>query len=136
MRDEPDLNGRRILVVEDEYFLAADAEWALRDAGAEVAGPCSSEAAAQAEFEARRPDTALVDINLGSGPSFRFAGTLKERRVPFVFVTGYDAVTIPNGFESVPRLQKPLELRQILGAFSKLLTNADWAQAAADAAGS
>ena len=33
------LSGRRVLVVEDEYYLADDIGRALRSAGADVAGP-------------------------------------------------------------------------------------------------
>jgi hypothetical protein len=36
------LLGARILVVEDEYYLAADLSGALSDAGAEVVGPIGS----------------------------------------------------------------------------------------------
>ena len=62
----------------------------------------------------------VVDINLGPGPSFKLAETLKDAGIPFVFTTGYDAEVIPAGFEAVERLQKPLQLRQIVGAVAKL----------------
>jgi hypothetical protein len=39
MTNEADLRGHRILVVEDDYYLATDAARALRGAGAEVIGP-------------------------------------------------------------------------------------------------
>jgi hypothetical protein len=39
MTDAPDLTGRRVLVVEDDYCMAGDT------AGAEVLGPCLSEEA-------------------------------------------------------------------------------------------
>ncbi len=120
MTGEPDLTGRRVLVVEDDYYLATDTARALRGAGAEVLGPCATEADARAELEEAHPDAVVVDINLGPGPSFKLAETLKDHGIPFVFTTGYDAEVIPVEFEGVERLEKPLQLRQIIGAVAKL----------------
>jgi CheY-like chemotaxis protein len=118
---EPDLTGRRILVVDDEYYLAADAARALQGAGAEVLGPCPAEEGAREELAEGKPDAVIVDINLGSGPSFKFAETLRDRAIQFVFLTGYDEEAIPAEFDKVERLQKPVQLRQIVGAVAKLL---------------
>ena len=120
MTGEPDLTGRRVLVVEDDFYLATDAARALRGAGAEIMGPCATEEDARAELEERRPDAVLVDINLGPGPSFKLAETLKDRGIPFVFTTGYDAGVIPTEFAGVERLEKPFQLRQIVGAVARL----------------
>lgn len=122
MTGEPDLTGRRILVVEDDYYLATDAARALRGAGAEVIGPCATEEDARADLAEQRPDAVVVDINLGSGPSFKLAEALKDGGIPFVFTTGYDAEAIPTEFEGVERLEKPLQLRQIVGAVARLTT--------------
>lgn len=124
MTGEPDLGGRRVLVVEDDYYLATDAARALAGAGAEVAGPCATEAEARAEIQARRPDAVLLDINLGPGPTFKLAETLKDQGVPFVFVTGYDQEVIPPEFAGVGRLEKPVQLRQMVGAVAELLAPA------------
>ena len=124
MTGEPDLTGRRVLVVEDDYYLATDAARALRGAGADVMGPCATEEDARAELDDQRPDAVVVDINLGPGPSFKLAETLKDLGIPFVFTTGYDAEIIPAEFEGIERLEKPLQLRQIVGAVAKLTTAA------------
>ena len=120
MTGEPDLTGRRILVVEDDYYLATDTARALRGAGAEVLGPCATEEDAQAELEEQRPDAVVVDVNLGLGPSFKLAQRLKDGAIPFVFTTGYDAGVIPAEFEAFERLEKPLQLRHIVGAVARL----------------
>lgn len=117
-----DLSGRRILVVEDDYYLATDAARALQGAGAAVLGPFATESAARNEINEQRPDAAVVDINLGSGASFTLAASLQDRDIPFIFTTGYDSEIIPAAFDRVERLQKPLQLRQIVGAVSKLLS--------------
>lgn len=67
-----------------------------------------------------RPDFALVDINLGSGPSFEIAKALSARNIPWIFVIGYDGNTIPPEFSGVPRLLKPIEARHLLAAVAAL----------------
>ena len=121
MPGKPDLGGRRVLVVEDEYYIASDTARALQGAGAEILGPCASEDAARTQLEGQRPDAALVDINLGRGPSFKLAEILLERQIPFVFVTGYDQEVIPEKFAGVERLQKPVQLRQMVDAVARLV---------------
>jgi len=114
MRGGPDLSGQRILVLEDDYFLATDTALALRGVGADVIGPCRTEEAARSELGNTKPTAAVVDVNLGNGPSFVLASDLKGRGVPFVFITGYDDDVIPAAFDGVQRLQKPVEPRQLV----------------------
>jgi DNA-binding response OmpR family regulator len=128
MRGEADLSGHRILVVEDDYYLATDTTRALRGAGAEVAGPCPTEQAARDELRDARPTAAVVDINLGGGPSFGLARTLHQEGIPFVFLTGYDEEAIPAEFAGVPRLQKPIELRRIVTAAAQAVAQSRPAQ--------
>ncbi|MBD8907814.1 PAS domain-containing protein [Methylorubrum zatmanii] len=121
MTSQADLSGYRILVVEDDYYLATDTARALQSAGAEVVGPCPSEEAAREALAEVRPTAALVDINLGDGPSFTLAGLLRENGIPFVFVTGYDEGVIPAEFSDVERLQKPVELRRVITILAETL---------------
>jgi DNA-binding response OmpR family regulator len=115
------LDGHPVLVVEDEYFTAVDAARMLRDAGADVMGPCPDIDAANAIIARRRPDAAVLDINLGHGPSFELAQSLKERGIPFVFVSGYDAEIVPDQFDGVDRLIKPVDSWQLVAAVSRLV---------------
>jgi DNA-binding response OmpR family regulator len=118
---EPDLSGHRVLVVEDEYYIAKDAARALRGAGADVLGPCRDEEAANIVVALNRPDAVLVDIDLGDGPCFTLAESLRASGIPFLFVTGYDDDMIPPKFDKVERLLKPVEPWQMLTAVSRLL---------------
>ena len=120
MSAEADLTGKRVLVLEDDYYLAADACQALRSAGAECVGPYASEAAALERIRNNGINAAVVDINLGPGPSFRMADALMESGVPFVFVTGYDHSVIPDRFASTPRFSKPADLREVVRAVAAL----------------
>ena len=48
---------------------------------------------------------------------YQVADILTEQRVPFIFVTGYDADNVDGRFRNVPILQKPVEqeaLRKLL----------------------
>ena len=87
-------------------------------------GPCATDEDAREKLEEQRPDAVVVDINLGPGPSFKLAAALKDRGIPFVFTTGYDAEVIPAEFEGVTRFKKQLQLRQIVGAIAKLTSTA------------
>jgi len=124
MTAEARLDGVTVLVVEDEYYIATDTARALQGAGAEVIGPFRTEKAARSAVDEQRPDAVIVDINLGVGPSFKLAETLKDRGIPFVFVTGYDQQVIPEAFSDVKRLEKPVQLRRVVDAVSALLTPA------------
>jgi len=124
MSGEADLSGCRVLVVEDDFDLATDAARALSVAGAEVLGPCATEADAREELAQARPDAVLLDINLGSGPTFELAEKLKDENIPFVFVTGYDQDVIPSEFAEVQRLEKPVQLRRVVSTLAKVLTPA------------
>src|SRR5262245_39709188 len=109
-----ELGGQRILVVEDDYYLAMETAKAVSAAGAVVLGPCASKEDALAVIERCVPTAAVVDINLGIGPSFDLALALRGRGVPLVFITGYDEDVVPRELADVPRLQKPVDLAAIV----------------------
>lgn len=103
----PQLSGCRVLIVEDEYFLADDAAQALRDAGAEIVGPVPGLEEAMEQVEADGFDVALLDIKLDDEAVYPVADMLSERGIPFAFVTGYDQSHIPQRFRDVPYQVKP-----------------------------
>ena len=106
---DPSLARRRILVVEDEYFLAVDLERELTAAGATVIGPAPSIEDALALIESSpEVDAAVLDINLGGEMSYPVADALTTRFVPFLFATGYNAQDIPTRYARVTRLDKPI----------------------------
>lgn len=111
------LSGKKILVVEDEYFLAPDIARVLAAAGAKIRGPCPDVDAALDVLAEETPSAVLLDINLGDGADFRVASALAKRKIPFVFATGYDPEAIPEEFVSIKCLQKPLRLNEIIQAF-------------------
>jgi len=120
MTGETDLDGYRILVIEDDFFLASDSERALRRAGGSVLGPVAQARQALDLLARETPSCAVVDINLGHGAEFGVSEALQDAGVPFVFVTGYNDVVIPARFERVERLRKPVDLRQMVRVVSRM----------------
>ena len=108
------LLGARILVVEDEYYLAADLSRALSDAGAEVIGPIGSLQEAQATVSCGRFDCAVVDMNLRGSVAHSIAERLGERGVPFLITTGYDRASLPESLQHAPRVEKPFTLDEVI----------------------
>ncbi len=114
------LDGDRILVVEDDYGLATDTARAVRRAGGTVLGPCPNEAAARAVLAGATPTGAVLDINLGTGPSFALARELHGRGVPVLFITGYDDALIPDEFAGTARMQKPVDLAEVVRTLRRI----------------
>jgi DNA-binding LytR/AlgR family response regulator len=50
----------------------------------------------------------VLDINVGGEKIYPLAEILTERKIPFVFVTGYSTDSIDSRFSHVPVLQKPI----------------------------
>jgi DNA-binding response OmpR family regulator len=121
MKTSVALGGKRVLVVEDDYYLASDEVTALEQAGATVVGCTGDPSEARDLIDQGGIDCALVDINLGEGPAFDTARALRDRRIPFLFTTGYDAATIPEEFGDIYRLEKPFAQEKLLIAVGQLL---------------
>jgi len=98
---------RRVLIVEDEYFLADDMAQALEKLGAQVVGPVQTTDKALAVLTDEPVDAAVLDINLKGETVFPLADALRDKGVPFVFATGYDAHSVPDAYRDVPRWEKP-----------------------------
>ena len=118
------LAGQNVLVVEDDYVLASETDRAIRLLGGHVLGPVGRERDALALIAKGVPRCALVDLNLGDGVRFAVASALQDRGIPFVFVTGYDDDLIPSRFDDVARLRKPVDMRDVVRATTRLCSAA------------
>ena len=107
------LTGRRVLIVEDRYLIASEMAEEVRRLGAEVVGPSPSVARARELIESGAPDVALLDINLDGEEVFPVAEQLAAHGVPFVFLTGYDADVLPDVWRDRPRVDKPVDVREL-----------------------
>ena len=99
---------RMCLVVEDNLFIALDAEDMLKSLGAGKVVIANSIAEARTFMSAEKCSFALLDVNLGSDNSLPIARTLIASGVPFAFGTGYgEALALPETMTTAPIVSKP-----------------------------
>jgi DNA-binding response OmpR family regulator len=118
------LAGKRILIVEDEYYLADDLARALQECGADVVGPVGSLRDAQEVAEDARIDCAILDFNLKGEMAFPIADRLQTDGIPFVIASGYTGAAIPDRFKSAPHIEKPFDTAAVLQSIDELLRTA------------
>lgn len=112
----------RLLIVEDEWLIAAEYVALVRKAGHSVAGPFARVAQALSAIEGEGVDAAFLDVNLGGGDtSFPVAQSLQSRGIPFAFLTGYGGHGRLTAFHSAPVLSKPVTPQALLVTLGKLL---------------
>ena len=108
------LNGLRVLVVEDSWQVSAALKGLLEAWGADVAGPVATVADAARLVSERRIDVALVDINLRGGElAYDLIDQLHGQGIRIVVVTGYADVPSMEGKVAVV-LQKPVHADVVL----------------------
>lgn len=111
----------RILIVEDEYYLAEDLAEALRGEGADVVGPVGTLAEAETVVGSERIDCAILDMNLRGDMAFPVADRLREAGVPFVIATGYNSASLPERFSGIPRVEKPFDPAEVTAVLPSVL---------------
>jgi CheY-like chemotaxis protein len=109
-------------VVEDNLIIAMNAADALRGLGADdvlIAGTVSE---ALAHIEVHPIALAILDVDLGGQTSIGVAERLKERDVPFLMATGYDAeqVAMESGIPASHVLSKPYSNEGIAEILSRI----------------
>jgi CheY-like chemotaxis protein len=119
-RGHRDLRGKIVLVVEDEFMIAMDYAMCLEAMGATVIGPVSSVPQALAMLREQRIDAAVLDIDLQGTKAFMVADALMERRIGFVFASGYDDIMIPERFSGVIRCGKPAKAADVADALGRV----------------
>jgi CheY-like chemotaxis protein len=117
------LRGRRILIVEDEVFIARDLADYFSRLGSEIVGPAHTLAEGlglQDEAEA-----ALLDINLAGETSFPLAEALLARNIPFVFFTAYSDLPVPTHLREVERYLKPASYLRVHRSLARRLAGSE-----------
>ena len=114
------LEGACVLLLEDEFLIALDAEQILQELGARRVETAATLSEAEQHARDGDFDIALLDVNVNGQMSFALAESLRARGVPVVFATGYELKdrAIPN-LETAFCVSKPYtseRLRQALCA--------------------
>jgi CheY-like chemotaxis protein len=101
--------GKRVLVVEDELMIRMLLEGMLTDLGHTVAAEAGGIDDAVAIAKKGAFDVAVLDVNLNGQPVTPVVEILIERRVPFIFASGYGLRGVPEAYRTIPTLQKPFQ---------------------------
>ena len=114
--------GRRVLIVEDEWLIALELQEVVEHLGYTVVGPVGSIEDAINFISERRPDAALLDVNVRGRRVGPVAIACEERGIPFALVTGYGRLTLDDPIlQSAPRVHKPFDDARIQGALATIV---------------
>lgn len=108
------LEGRRILLAEDEGLIALELERMLTDFGCDVVGPVASVEGVLENAERGGFDGALLDINLRGRQIFEILPKLQTLGLKLILTSGYDVTLFPPPFRGVPRIPKPFRESELL----------------------
>lgn len=115
------LEGRRILVIEDEGLIALLLTDALEEAGATVVGPCYTLAECLKVIESEDFDAAIVDVDLAGHDVFPAAEMIRQRNIPFLFHTAHgERAELQSRFADAPVCRKPTSMKDLLEVLSRI----------------
>jgi DNA-binding NtrC family response regulator len=117
------LNGRRVLIVEDEAIIAEDIRALLVDAEGVPVGPVSSLGEARRLLKEGTPlDAALLDVNLADGQVTPVLEALSARGIPSLVYTGGSLPEdVRQRHPDLVALSKPVAPARLIGELRRLL---------------
>jgi DNA-binding NtrC family response regulator len=116
------LQGRRVMIVEDELLIAMELESLLEEQGCAVVGPAPTVDRALALLDRELPDAAILDVNLDGQTAIPVAAALNARGVPFLLATGYgNAQACEPELKGAPRLDKPVSHDRLVRVLARIL---------------
>lgn len=109
----------RVLIVEDDPFIAMDIESAVADQLGDGVELIVVESVAEAQrMTAKQLACALLDIDVVGGKTFDVASALQDIGTPFAFVSGSAPHEVPARLRGVRFLRKPFSTHEV-AAFVK-----------------
>ena len=103
---------RRLLIVEDEFFIADDCASTAKEAGFEVAGPYSRLEDVPQDLSGI--SAAILDLDLCGVSASPLVDRLLEMRIPVTLYTGYDAHSDPKKYANLCRVVKPNNCDEVI----------------------
>ena len=113
------LQGCEVLLVEDEAIIALMIKDLLAELGCARVRHASRIADALTLVAERRPDIAILDVNLGGDVVFPVAERLEAAGIPFVFASGYERDIVPPRWRDRPFVDKPIEAANLAAALGR-----------------
>jgi CheY-like chemotaxis protein len=115
-------SGLSVLLVEDEFMVALDAEQMLKDLGATKVEVASTFDTAVRCARDGAFDLVVLDVNLNGQLSFPIVATIRQRGIPVILATGYELRGRPGGApDDVVCLAKPYSAARLEEAVSAAL---------------
>lgn len=116
------LQGKRVLVVEDEWLLAEHLRNVVEDAGGTAIGPVATVQAALALLDGlpQPPDAATLNVRLADDLSYPVADRLVADGVPFAFITANRVNDLPERFRDRPAIAKPFRDAEVAALLGRL----------------
>lgn len=115
------LDGIRVLVVEDEFFIALELEAMIRGLGGTVAGPVARLEEARTVMRQEKINCAILDVKLDGDTSLPLADDLIASGCPVILVSGYDSSHLPSRFTDIPKLRKPVSVDELARSLQHVL---------------
>jgi CheY-like chemotaxis protein len=116
-----ELQGKRVLIAEDQFLIADDLQRVLQDSGAKIVGPVRRKDDTLRQIASQDIDVAVLDINLDDESVYPAADELRRRGIPFIFVTGYSPSAVRAEYRSAPHIEKPYDSARLVEAVSRAL---------------
>ena len=116
----PNLNGKFVLVAEDELTIAADYYFELKRAGATAVGFSATNDAALDYLADHDIDAAIVDYMLREGTGEPLIHYLHDHHIPFIVVSGF-AFEMRGRVHAPQVLEKPVAGTHVLRALSQAI---------------
>ncbi|HUG61015.1 MAG TPA: response regulator [Methylomirabilota bacterium] len=111
----------RVMVLEDEFFIADEIAYILETAGFAVVGPVATVAEALGTLADGPVDAAVIDANLRGESSVAVAAALRREGIPFVVCSGYRVEDLIPTFGSVTLVAKPVHSGRLVTALKSSL---------------
>jgi hypothetical protein len=96
----------RILIVEDEFFIAENCASDAEEAGFEVAGPYLK--LGDVPQELSDISGAIIDLKVCGVLAYALIDRLLEMHIPVTLHTGYDVRCCPKKYAELPLVMKPI----------------------------
>ena len=108
------LDGRTVLVVEDDFLVGQDLRSVLEAAGARALGPVDDIAKACTVARTEAIDGALLDVRMWDQTAAPVAVELAQRDIPFIVISGYPEQEVPPAMRGAAYLAKPVQRLELV----------------------